>query len=202
MWWQQAEKHQGVGAGDRMCLHGSAEARVTCTKAARPNGLVGGHRKSKPSPPFLTNRTEAAPGFDDSAWELVDAPHDFVARNGTITEGADSHRGRSTTPHPCPCTHFIAHSTAISPSLPSNDQNKHTTPPNTPHRLLHAWCGLVPEALPSAGVLFGRHRLCSLPGCLPHCRGVRQWAIRAGPAPSSLFSPFPSSIVLLKSFYI
>ena len=92
LWWQQA-----VGPkpqfDDRTCLHGSASADVTCKPSDKPNGMVGGRRRSSPSPAFLTNRSRGAASYDDSDWERVVLPHDFVARNGTITADADSHRG-------------------------------------------------------------------------------------------------------------
>lgn len=94
LWWQQS-----IGPkpkfDDRTCLHGTAEAAVSCKPTNKPggNGLVGGHRRIKPSPPYLTDRAEGAVSFPDSDWEVVDLPHDFVARNGTITPDADSHRG-------------------------------------------------------------------------------------------------------------
>ena len=65
---------------------------------------VGGHRQRSPAVPFLTNHTLARqhlPGGEDTEqlqsweqeWELLDLPHDFVARNGSLSADADATRG-------------------------------------------------------------------------------------------------------------
>jgi hypothetical protein len=70
---------------------------------APPTGIVGGMRSVVPPP--LQNRTGVSfkePGFNDSGWQAVDAPHDFIlGGNGEDTaaadypysESADSHHG-------------------------------------------------------------------------------------------------------------
>ena len=79
----------------RECLHGYAGnlANITCTEPKTPSKYTGGQRDAKPNPPFLTNRTRGNADFDDSDWERVTLPHDFVARNGTITETASDRHG-------------------------------------------------------------------------------------------------------------
>ena len=79
----------------RECLHGYAGnlANITCTEPKKPSKYTGGQRDAKPNPPFLTNRTRGNADFDDSDWERVTLPHDFVARNGTITETASDRHG-------------------------------------------------------------------------------------------------------------
>lgn len=91
--WQQAVSNNGKANSDRTCTHAYVGSSWNCTPSSKPNGHVGGQRPSSPVPAYLTNRSRGGADFDDRGWELVDAPHDFVARNGTISEGADSHRG-------------------------------------------------------------------------------------------------------------
>ena len=43
--------------------------------------------------PGKTGQGQAATGFDDRAWEIVDAPHDFVIERAAFSDDADSHHG-------------------------------------------------------------------------------------------------------------
>jgi hypothetical protein len=56
--------------------------------------MIGGSRPAPDAQTLLkTDYPYAAAAFDDKRWELVDAPHDFIARNAEFTLDADSHRG-------------------------------------------------------------------------------------------------------------
>ena len=89
LWWQMAVGGRGH---DRECLHAMKGDAVTCTvDKEKKSSFTGGHRKSVPAP--RTAWPKAAAAFDDASWELVDAPHDFIAARSEISAGADSHRG-------------------------------------------------------------------------------------------------------------
>ena len=88
--WQMAVGAQGH---DRECLHGYAGASVSCAVDDEgPSFMIGGKREAAPSPLLKTDYAQAKAGFDDAAWALVDAPHDFVALQD-FSADADSHRG-------------------------------------------------------------------------------------------------------------
>ena len=69
---------------------GALNCSATAT-GAKPNVITGGSRASVPRfPPHFDFSTRT---FDDSRWELVDAPHDCVI-NGTFNETNDDiHHG-------------------------------------------------------------------------------------------------------------
>eukprot|EP01062_Namystynia_karyoxenos_P072830 TRINITY_DN6932_c0_g1_i1.p1 TRINITY_DN6932_c0_g1~~TRINITY_DN6932_c0_g1_i1.p1 ORF type:complete len:1025 (+),score=273.18 TRINITY_DN6932_c0_g1_i1:110-3076(+) len=80
-----------AGNGAKNCFHGGKGA--TCKTVTKGGYPAGGRKTAAPHPP--ANRTDLAfaqRAFDDSAWPVVNAPHDFVI-NGTFGNDGDVHHG-------------------------------------------------------------------------------------------------------------
>ena len=75
------------------CFHGYSP-NVTCTKdPKKPSNMAGGRRTKPPSPAFRTDYgfgTADASSTIDADWEVVDAPHDFIAERGNFTNNVEN----------------------------------------------------------------------------------------------------------------
>eukprot|EP01065_Artemidia_motanka_P007129 TRINITY_DN1351_c0_g2_i2.p1 TRINITY_DN1351_c0_g2~~TRINITY_DN1351_c0_g2_i2.p1 ORF type:complete len:1015 (+),score=324.33 TRINITY_DN1351_c0_g2_i2:64-3045(+) len=70
------------------CFHGGKDA--VCTKGGKGALAAGGRRTSVP--PIRRSSPFARADYNDAAWTIVDAPHDFSI-NGTFTDNGDVHHG-------------------------------------------------------------------------------------------------------------
>lgn len=68
----------------RACFHGYGP-NVDCDRKVNGSGLGGGLRKEPPNPAFRTDYEFAKTDMDDDRWDIVDAPHDFIAEYGNFT---------------------------------------------------------------------------------------------------------------------
>eukprot|EP01060_Flectonema_neradi_P039710 TRINITY_DN884_c0_g1_i1.p1 TRINITY_DN884_c0_g1~~TRINITY_DN884_c0_g1_i1.p1 ORF type:complete len:927 (+),score=254.24 TRINITY_DN884_c0_g1_i1:63-2783(+) len=84
--WQQAATQ---------CFHGGKDAKCSSdepvnTVAGPIKNLNGAMRAT--APPFQVDYSYAQQDFDDSNWDTISVPHDFLI-NGTFTESGDVHHG-------------------------------------------------------------------------------------------------------------
>jgi hypothetical protein len=82
--------------GPRVCYQGYVGMNVTCTFDPKNASFMGGgRRQAPPVPAFRTDysfATADAPSDIDAAWEVVDAPHDFIAERGNFSDDEDNAR--------------------------------------------------------------------------------------------------------------
>jgi hypothetical protein len=84
----------------RSCYQGYTGMNITChppKAGSKPTYMDGGRRSQSPSPAFRTDYeygTADASSKIDANWDVVDAPHDFIAEYGNFTENeSDQHHG-------------------------------------------------------------------------------------------------------------
>lgn len=85
--WQHSDSN-------RHCIHGFEG--YSCQPASKPGegSQYGGTRSpAQASQPVKTVYDWAQPSFDDTTWEVIDAPHDAIIQVGNFSEGADTHHG-------------------------------------------------------------------------------------------------------------
>ena len=73
----------------RQCYHGYKNQNVTCNHTASSSKMGGGRRSVSPSPAFRTDYSFAVADASsklDAAWDVVDAPHDFISEFGNFTD--------------------------------------------------------------------------------------------------------------------
>jgi len=76
---------------ERRCKHGFAG--YTCSSGSSRYVAGGTRTPEQAGAPLKTDYPWAAPSYDDSAWEVVSAPHDAIISAGNFSAGADSHHG-------------------------------------------------------------------------------------------------------------
>jgi beta-galactosidase/beta-glucuronidase len=82
----------------RKCYQGYTGMNITCHPPGEgPGPMDGGRRRAPPEPAFRTDYVfaRAGPGSAvDADWDVVDAPHDFIAERGNFTyDQSDQHHG-------------------------------------------------------------------------------------------------------------